>query len=199
MAVIDMSRMSIIAHSSAKAKILRQLVRLGMVETIRSEDIDGATFRENVVRKNELNEKVNRLNFVFTFFKERNLYAQKKGIKTDKSLDLKRINELINLEEFEMTSQSEYDTMEKVAEIEELNSRLIEINSKTVRLKGLREQLSFYQSLDIKFSEIKDTENTLVKVGSIPKNEVMHLSETLKDLGEFSVIEIDNKLSLLQA
>ena len=198
MAVIDMCKMSLVAHSSAKGKILRQLVRLGVIETTRSEVSEETTYRENVERKAELNQKINRLNFVFTFFKERNLYAQKKGITIPAPLDLKRINKLFNLEEFETTSQSEYDVIEKVAEIEEMNNQLLDINSQVVRLSGLREQMMFYASLDIKFSEIKDTENTIMRVGSLPSAKVEDLQEDLDDSVYYQIQEVDNKTAMIE-
>ena len=168
MAVIDMCKLSLIAHSADRSKILRQLVKLGVVETVRSKQLEHTKYQANPSGEAKYNSLLSRLSFVFTFFKERNQYALKQQIEIPVPLNLTKINRLLDAEELELAGKNEYDLLQKVEEIEELNSALVDNIARASRLASRKEQLLFYQDLDIKFSEIKDSKYTCLKVGSLP-------------------------------
>jgi V/A-type H+-transporting ATPase subunit I len=177
MAVIDMCKMSLIAHSADRHKILRELVKLGVVETVRSEQIERAHYYKDAEGEAKYNSLINKLNFVFTFFKERSSYAAKRNIEIPVKLNLAKINRLFDVEEFESAGKNEYELLQKVAEIEELNARLTENNSKAARLLARREQLLAYKELDIKFSDIRDSKNVCIRVGTLSLQGAERLSE----------------------
>jgi len=177
MALIEMCKLSLIAHSADRSKILRQLVKLGVVETVRSKRLERTSYHDNPTGEAKYNSLLSKLSFVFTFFKERNQYALKKQIEIPVPLNLTRINRLLDPEELELAGKNEYDLLQNVAEIEELNSQLVDNIARASRLASRKEQLLFYKDLDIKFSEIKDNKYSCLRVGSLSAKGAEKLAE----------------------
>ncbi|MFW5780903.1 MAG: hypothetical protein ACOCWI_05575, partial [Bacillota bacterium] len=180
MAILEMSKMSIIAHQSEKNKLLRALMKAGCVETVKTEEITNTVYQSCDDAKEEIESKLIKINFALTFLKEMAKEYKYSNKKTP-SVNLKRENELISLEDYENTAKEEYELFNIIDDLNDINNKLIDYKSEKQKILAHKEQLIPYEPLPIKFSEIKDTKNTSMFVGTISAQKAEQFLEQVQD------------------
>lgn len=176
MANIKMRRMSLVAHQSERNRILRAFIKLGCVETIRSEQLENTEYKINHNLIEEIDSKLIKINFALSFLREQANEA-KKFDKKISGVDLKKENKLVELENYEAIAKDEYELFSTISDLEEINNNFIDIKSKTQRLNAQIEQIKAYEPLSIKFSDINGTKNTAMLVGVMPTQRVEQFIE----------------------
>lgn len=167
MAIVEMRKMSVVAHQSERNKLLRTFIKSGCVETVKSSPIDNTVYKKDEELKEQIESKLIRINFALTFLKD--ICNQAKRVDKDiASVSLKKENELVALEKYEAITKDEYELFNSISDLEEINKKLTDIKSKKQRINALKEQLSVYEALEIKFSDIKDTKRCHILAGTIP-------------------------------
>lgn len=166
MAIVEMSRMSLVAHNNERGKLLKALIKTGCVETVKTQELEDTVYRDETARRDETESKLLKISFALSFLKEMVNEAKR----TDKkiSINLKKENKLISLENYEDTAKEEYELLHTIGELEGINASLVDLKSRRQRIFALKEQLEPYAQLELKFSDIKDTQNTVMLVGTLP-------------------------------
>ena len=180
MAIVEMSKMYIVAHRTERNKILRTFMKSGYVQTEKTEEIENNSYKIDDSQKDYLNSKLIRVNFALNFLKEIAKEINNLDKKSEK-LELKKENMLVALEDYETLGKEDYDLFAKVHEIEDINKNIQELKSEKSRIFSQIEQLKIYQNLEIKFSEIKDTKNTSMFVGTMPSKKASFFEEKYGD------------------
>jgi hypothetical protein len=110
MAIVEMSRMSLVAHQSEYSRLLKLFIKSGCVETIKSEQIEKTYYKSNVSQKEEIESKLLRIRFALGFLKDMVLQAKLMGKKIE-NINLKKENELLSLDDYENIAKEEYDLL----------------------------------------------------------------------------------------
>ncbi len=179
MAIVEMSKMSLVAHNNERGKLLKALIKTGCVETVRTQELENTIYRDETARREETESKLLKISFALTFLKEMVNEAKR----TDKkiSINLKKENKLISLESYEDTAKEEYELLNTIGGLEGINSSLVDLKSRRQRIFASREQLEPYTALELKFSDIKDTENTAMLVGTLPTDKAAQFEKDFAD------------------
>lgn len=167
MAIIEMSKVSLVAHRSERSKILRALMKVGCVETVKTEEIENTRYKVYATQREEIESKLLKISFALTFLKEMANEA-KRTDKTVSAVSLKKENVLISLENYEDIAKEEYDIFNNISDLEVINNIFVDLKSEKQRILVMKEQLNIYEPLELKFSEISDTTNTAMLVGTMP-------------------------------
>lgn len=176
MAVAKMKKLTLVAHETDKRKIMKALTGLGTVEVSETAAYENAKKKDDAGFRAEVEKKLARLNFAFSFLREIKNQVKKSGDKSDagqkklaeEPLDLKRENRLLEYDDLiAEVDNNEYDLFEIVGRLEEANGRLTDIKTDSARLNNLYAQVKEYAAFDIRFSQIKDTKYTAVFAGLI--------------------------------
>lgn len=175
MAIVEMSRMSLVAHNNERGKLLKALIKTGCVETVKTQELENTVYRDETARREETEAKLLKISFALSFLKE----MVNEGKRTDKkvSINLKKENRLISLESYEETAKEEYELLNTIGELEGINASLIDLKSRRQRIFALKEQLEPYAQLEFKFSDIKDTLNTVMLVGILPADKAVQFAK----------------------
>ncbi|MDD3947439.1 MAG: V-type ATP synthase subunit I [Clostridia bacterium] len=187
MSVVTMKKLTLVAHTKDKRKILKALTGLGTAEICTASSYDNTEKREDSDLRSEIERKLARLTFAFAFLKDTYNVMQKAAKHEEKAddikelkLNLKRENKLIEYDDMvSEIAENEYDLFETVSLLEDFNSRLTDIKTETARLNNLYDQITDYLSFDIKFSDIKDTQRIAMFLGLIPEGKAQTLQEVL--------------------
>ncbi|MDD4316652.1 MAG: V-type ATP synthase subunit I [Clostridia bacterium] len=166
MAIVEMSKMSLVAHNSERGKLLRALIKTGCVETVKTLELEDTVYRAENERREQADSKLLKISFALSFLKE--MVNEVKRTDKKVSINLKKENELINLEGYEDTAKEEYELFNTINALEGINSSLVDLKSRRQRLFAQKEQIEVYAPLELKFSDIKDTANTVMLAGTLP-------------------------------
>jgi V/A-type H+-transporting ATPase subunit I len=181
MAIVSMQKMSLVAHESEHSKLLKIFLKSGYVEIIKSEKLDLTSYPNDVKHRDELEGKLLKISFALNFMKE---MAKEQAI-FDKDnatkVDLKKENRLVDMDEYNEVAKDEVDIFSSIKSMEIINAKLVDIKSERARNIALREQLIIYKDVEIPFNEIKNSNNTIMLIGSIPSNKRESLELELQD------------------
>jgi len=185
-----MKKMSLVAHKGDRSKLLRIFTKMGCVEVSVTPLLDNTVYPPDREKRQTLESKRLKTSFALTFIKEsvgEVVRADKKNAKKVPKANLKKENRLVSFDEYYAAASEEVEIFADISEMEKLNAELVDIKSEKTRLAALKEQLVVYDKLEIPFSEIKDTETTVVIVGTLPDSRVAELREKLPDLTDMTV------------
>lgn len=190
-----MKKISLVFHKKEKGKIFKKLTQLGTVEIIESTNYDETTKSNQAKIKNEIAEKINKLEFAFSFLSTlskdinlENTLAYKKLEKETKgknkpkkdfekfNVDLKKINRVYDYEYLESYTDSEYELYAEIADLEDISFDLVDLKNRKGRLESEKLAIKKYSMLDIKFSEIKNTQYTSIIAGLIDTDNIKELN-----------------------
>lgn len=180
MAITKMKKMSVIAHHSERNRILKAFIKSGCVETVKTEQLDNTLYKIDENQREEIESKLIKINFALTFLREIANEAKRKD-KSISAVNLKKENELVQLDNYEAIAKDEYELFSSITDLEKINSAFVDIKSEKQRINAQIEQLKVYQPLEIKFSEIKDTNSSLMFVGTIVAQKAEQLAESLQE------------------
>ena len=183
MAVVSMKRMSLVAHNSDRARLMRIFIKNGNVEVIKDETL---TPNVNDVERREYAEgKRFRVVFALNFLREISREINKADKKAKMKIDLKRENRLVSLEEYEEVGNGDIELFNKIDEMEAINNRLTDIKTERIRIENALEQLRPYEELSLKFSDNHDTEYASMFTGTVPTNKLPNLIGELPEARVF--------------
>ena len=133
-----------------------------------------------------------RIRFALGFLKDMVLQAKLMGKKIE-NINLKKENELLSLDDYENIAKEEYDLFEIISDIEKINERMTDLKSARQRISAKKEQMSVFKPFEIKFSQIKNTKNTVMFAGTISAQKAEEFFEENKDKAYIKIYE-GNKL-----
>ena len=208
-----MKKCTIVGYGADKQKLLKTLHKSCIFEVVKSDELDNATYKEDAKARDEINSKLAKLNFAFDFLKVQKRTgdrivkdnSKKKNIKKGKVVDIsykKAKKQLIqqpvyiDYNDFMNLPNKADAVFSKIGELEDINLKLQELKTSEIKLNNQIEQLKVYEKVDIKFSDIVSTQNTVMVLGTVPKEKVEALGNVQKDYDNLytEVIESDNKL-----
>lgn len=191
MAVVSMRKMSLVAHSGDRGKLLKIFVKSGVVEIARTDLTENTSYVEERALKEELEGKLGKLGFAVTFFRETQKLYEEYGFDKEKKLKLnfKKENRLVPLDEYYECVADETEIFATISEIADINSRLTDIKAERTRNLSLAEQLETYKDLEIPFSYARETKNTVTYIGAVSSDKVEPLKELLEGKAEYKIYE----------
>ena len=160
MSIVKMQKMSLVAHNSEKSRLLRIFLKKGCVELLKSSELKATPADKETKQKAE--SKLFRTVFALNFLKETAKELAVADKKNAPSVNLKKENRLISLEEYEEVSDNAEELFFKIDELEVINNRLTDIRNERTRLVALKEQLTPFSGLSIPFNKAKETDKTAV-------------------------------------
>ena len=163
---------------------MRIFTKAGCVELSETALLDCTEYPTDRRKRDMLESKRLKVTFALNFLKESLKEYDRIDKKNAPKADFKKENRLVPMEEYESSAREEVETFSKIAEMDKINSSLVDIKSEKARINALIEQITPYQNLDAPFSELKDTGSTSVFVGTMPENRVAELQEKLPELSE---------------
>lgn len=196
MAIVKMSKMSLVAHSNERSKLLRIFLKSGNVEIIKSEELKTSNYYDDYSRKEKIESKMLKISFALSFLGE--MVKEQSAI--DKNLapkiNLKRENRLVDIEEYDENAKEEVEIFSTIENMERINSVLVDIKSEKARNDAFIEYLSVYKDVEIPFSMIKNTKNTLMVLGTAPISNIKNIKSGIEDHAVIKNLDGD-KLSAL--
>ena len=185
MSIVSMQKMSLVAHSSERTRLLRIFIKAGCVELIGSEEAVTVTPADRE-RREKTEARKFRAAFCLSFLKE----MSKEILRIDKKLapkiDLKKENRLIPLEEYEEVCNNTEELFDKIDEMESINNRITDLRSEKTRLNAFIEQLTPYKNLVFDMAYAVDTECASVFCGLVPTEKK---DSFVEKIGENAVCE----------
>ncbi|MGI6594074.1 MAG: V-type ATP synthase subunit I [Christensenellales bacterium] len=190
MAISRMNKISLIFHRNEKGKIFKKLTQLGTVELVQSKSYNETIKTNQTELKSKIEEKIQKLEFAFSFLKSlskdinlenANAYKKLKKEKKNNSknleikIDLGKINRVFDYEYLESYVDSEYELFSEISNLEEISLKLVELKNQKGRLELERTAIKKYEALDIKFSEIKNTNHVKISVGLVETDNLKNL------------------------
>lgn len=196
MSIVSMSKMSLVAHSSERSRLLRIFLNMGCVEIVRSENMMISDYASDEERRNLIENKRMKVVFALNFVKEMTKQLaqfEKEKSQKEKSqkLNFKKENRLISLDEYYSTPKHEMEIYSDISEMEKINNDIVDIRGDTVRNNALIEQLAVYKDVPLTFSSIKNSKYTVMQLGTVPMTNAENVKRDLKDIAVFDVYESD--------
>ena len=199
MSIVKMRKMSLVAHNSERSKLLRIFIKNGCMEfvhTSKAEQTDISDYSDRIAK---LESKQFKIAFALSFLRETakvvNLSVDNKKDKI--VVDLKKENRLISYEEYADIAKDEMELLAKIADMEQINTRLTDIKSEKTRIEATIEQLRVYRDVAIPFGMIKDTEKTFSVIGTMPAERTEELKTKLPSFAEAEVSVSDKTAAVL--
>ena len=198
MAILDMKKCSIVGYGLDKQKLIKTLHKSCIFEVVKSEQLDNASYVEEAKAKDEVNARLAKIAFAFDFLKIQKRTGdrivkdngKKKNIKKGKTVDISyktpkkqliKTPVYIDYNDFMDCPNKADAVFSKISELEKINLDLSEIKTSEIKIKNQMEQLAVYETLDVKFSDVADTENTCMLLGTVPKEKVESIENVTKD------------------
>lgn len=168
MSVVRMQKMSLVAHESDRSRLLKLFVKSGAVEVTRTEVIENTAYVQETERKEEYESKLLKLTFAIGFLKEMSKEYRLFDKENAPKLNFKKENRLVELDEYYETAKDEVELFAAISDMEKINSELVAIKSERARMAARIDQLLPYTDMPLRFSEIRNTEHTVMFAGLVP-------------------------------
>ncbi len=203
MAILDMKKCTIVGYDADKEKLIKTLHRSCIFEVVKSEELENASYGDESKSKEEVNQKIAKLNFAFDFLKVQKRTGnkivkdngKKKNIKKGKTVDIAykpskkqlfKTPVYIDYNDFMNSPNKEESVFSAIAGLEKINSDLQEIKTAEIKLKNLIEGLKIYEDMDVTFKSVKDTASVTMLLGVMPTQNLSVL-EKIKE--EYEVVD----------
>lgn len=165
MAIVSMQKMSLVAHSGERAKLLRIFIKSRAVELVKSENVTVTAADRETRERTE--ERKARAAFFLAFMKDATKELARYDKKQAPKINLKKENRLISLEEYEDVVGNTEDLNVKIDEVGAINDKITDLRSEKTRLSGFIDQLLPYKNLNFDMKDIHGTNTCEVLVGLI--------------------------------
>lgn len=179
MSIVSMQKMSLVAHTSDRTRLLRIFIKLGCVELIGSKENVVVT-NADIMRRERMESTKFRAAFALNFLREYSKEIIRYDKKSAPKINLKKDNRLISLEEYEEVCNNTEELFAKIDEMESLNNRIVDLKSEKTRLQSQVEQLLPYKNLELNMSKIGDGAYTSVFCGLLPTQKTEEFKEELR-------------------
>lgn len=185
MSIVSMKKMSLVAHKGDRSRLMRLFVKAGCVELSETPLLESTAYPTDLSKRDTLESKRLKVSFALNFLKESLKEETLIDKKNAPKASFKKDNRLVPLEEYESTAREEVEIFSRIAEMEKINSRMVDIKGEKSRYQSLKEQLLPYAELDVPFADLKDTATCSVFVGTVGEN----AEEALTKLTEKAVLK----------
>ena len=205
----DMKKVMVIGHRSDRHALLRELHKSRLVEIIKTRPIDDTIRLDNTEKMSKFQEKINKLQFAFKFLKDCHIAAKKAVVDAKKNgttYEYKQIKEpmfsnvkVMSYDEFMDISTREVEILALVADLEDINQKMISLAAEKNKLETENKALAVYSNVKAPFSSFKDTNKVAIYLGTIDNLNVDALKEELNttDGCEYEIFEGDLKTSVV--
>ncbi len=180
MAIVEMTKISLIGLSYHKERILNALHKVGCVEVIATDELDDTFVKTENTEREMLEKKYARANFCVEFFIE-HIEKSKGKEYYPKNIDEALDNFFVSYDEFMSASGNEVELSYIVDKLEDYSKRLLNNKTRKLKLQNQKALLEPYRNFDGVFSDYKDTDTTKVFLGLIRQENIKVLEEFLKD------------------
>ena len=199
MSIVKMRKMSLVAHNSERNKLLRIFIKNGCMEFVRSKKAEEENTQEYSDRIARIESKQYKIAFALSFLKEtvKAINLTKDSKKDKLTLDLKKENRLVPYEEYLEVAKDEMEFMARIADMEQINTRLTDIKSELTRIDSAISQLLIYKDIAIPFGMVQDTKKTFCVLGTIPAERKEELISKLPQEAEIETAVSDKVAAIL--
>ncbi len=191
MAVAKVEKVYLVAHDSVREALVEALQKKGLVHIVNLRKELSQTELEELIEEFEPDSKdadfmLSRVNFVLDFL---NKFLEKKGGFLSGLMGEKTEVEFSKFERI----RDKVDLDGIYEECESLEDRLNAIETELGKLENVREELSPWMPLDIKFIDIGETEKTIFAIGQFSHLNFDKVERELKDSVVESSLDMINK------
>lgn len=203
MAILEMRKVTAIALTSERDKLLQALIKHKASELIETPVFEG----DNSFDGNELKERASLcialISFALDYIKNQRNYAKpliKKGLleyKPPKKSLLAPQRPSVTEEELKQAYEDSESIISKARELEKLSGEEISLKSDATRLSTTLESLSLYSNINLPFSSFKDSSSLSLLLGTITTDKLkeVNLEESLSH--SYYSVEEKGKLSVI--
>jgi len=192
MALLPFKKLTLIAHSANAEDVLTLLSRTGSAEIVSTSEIEGCTRGDAASREEYADKRSAELSFAFDFWKEEKVRLGKIAKKqTEDNKVTSYVKKSVPLLEKIRARKPEvsFDTFDRISEDSEdvwsVVERLRTIAAEETELKGestknaaLREQLRYFENVDLAFSDVKNTKRMECVLGLMPTDAFLTMDVT---------------------
>lgn len=170
MSILRMKKLTLIGASSEKDKIFTAFSRSKKVHLIQMDQLDDTHRELDVEEKDELIKKMSRVNDSIMYVKRsldvmQNQLRASGDKKTKVAVKLSQRNE-VKFSDFDKISEYEQVLDKQVLSVTEASKlKMAELDAEIAKLKQSIKSLEIYSNLDVKFSQVKDTDHTTALLG----------------------------------
>ncbi len=199
--IVEMKKLVLIGHRSARHKLFKALQRTKSVEIVATREIENTKRLDNNQSSENAKNQLGRIAFAFKFLKDQKKKAETLAKKTEKSeypyiytpIKTPSVSSIarISFDDFDMIGVREFELMANVSDLEDINSRQVMLAAENTKLKAEIENHKVYNGLKQPYSFYKDTAHTTVIVGSVPSQMGTELS-LFADSQDYAAIELLN-------
>lgn len=195
MAIVEMTKIKLMALEYHKQKILNALHKTGRVQLFEPEEQEHTFCTPNKSLpelKNKLADYTRAIDFVT------DVYEKSKNKPYFKDEERYVDNFFLSYDEFMSTPEREIQIQEKADKVLALENTLTDLRSKKIKLNNLRTQILAYSGVKQKFSYFKDTKTCRVFFGTVKREQVQNLLK-LNSENEFTDVSVlyENQLSIV--
>ncbi len=187
MAIVEMRKVTAIALTGERDKLLQTLIQYKSSELIETPVFDGEYSFDLSELKENASSAMARLNFALDYIKNQRNVAKpliKKGVldyKPPKKDFLAPQRPSITDEEIRDAYANRDLILSKVKMLEVLSGEEIALRSETARLTNTLESLSLYENIDVPFSSFKDLSDISLMLGTVSTDKLRE-EINIKDL-----------------
>lgn len=191
MAIVEMSKIKLVAMSCYRENILNALQKTGLVD-LSSVEFTG---EDCAFKKDEnLASKYDRLERSIDFLIEQIDKAKSKPYFSNDSM-LAYKNFAVSYDEFINADKTEEQVFDRINELKEIGDALADLRAQRIKLGNLLTQLEPYRSVKGRFSDFNDTKNAKVFFGTV-KGEHLNSLNQYFDQAEYTHFSYINSGSL---
>lgn len=182
MAIVKMSKLTLIGLLSERNNVLTAFSRTKKVQLINIDKLEFTDKNSDLITKQQLSEKMSQINGCLDFisFTARLRNNQLKASNSKERIDIKtnRRNVEVKFDDFISSDRSEFNLFSKIIDRAKVNQdRLSIIPSEISTLNAIIDSMMLFIDLDVKFTQLADTQHTKVVYGLIDISNESQLSE----------------------
>ncbi|MBQ9370536.1 MAG: hypothetical protein IJU10_05660 [Clostridia bacterium] len=182
MALLPFKKLTLIAHSANAEEVLTLLSRTGSAEVISTSEIEGCARGDAASREEYADKKLAELSFAFDFWRAEKVRLGKivkKQSETNKVTDyqpkkvplLEKIRARkpdVSFDTFDRITEDSEDVWDVVRRLQEIVTEETELKGESTKNAALKEQLRFFEDVDLPFTEVKSTKRVECMLGLMP-------------------------------
>ena len=199
--IVEMKKLVLIGHRSARHKLFKALQRTKSVEIVATREIENTKRLDNNQSSENTKNQLGRIAFAFKFLKDQKKKAEMLAKKTEKSeypyiytpIKTPSVSSIarVSFDDFDMIGTREFELMANVSDLEDINSKQVMLAAENTKLKAEIENHRVYIGLKQPYNFYKDTAHTTVIVGSVPSQMGTELSIFAEEQ-DYAAIELLN-------
>lgn len=177
-----MRKLSLVGLSSDRARLLKKLHRSRLVEIKTSEETEGTEPVSMEREKEAISAKIARVSSALSFYKDADRLSSKLNGAEKVSLKQKAANfaapiEYVPFDEFKKIASEEQRLLAVMETFEDAAVKMNEIKAERAAVSANLSELLLYKDVDCAFADISDGKNTVMRLGTVPKDKTPLIKE----------------------